>query len=127
MAKKKKIGIVGSRRRNKQPDFCQVYDALMKVYNPGDWLVSGGCSKGADSFAAQIAKDYGLPILTFWPDWRQKGAPFIRNTPIAIHSDILIAQVAPDRKGGTEDTLKKYVKFHPKSSRVILLEEGDKK
>lgn len=122
MPKRKKIGVVGSRRRNKTADFNQVYETLMELYEPGDWLVSGGCPEGADSFANQIAKDYGWAILTFWPNWNTKGGPFIRNTEIARHSDILIAQVAPDRKGGTEDTLKKYTKFHPKNNRVILLE-----
>ncbi len=122
MPKRKKIGVVGSRRRNKQSDFCQVYDTLMELYEPGDWLVSGGCPKGADSFAEQIAKDYGWAILTFWPNWNKRGDQFRRNGDIARHSDILVAQVAPDRTGGTEDTIQKYEKFHPKSSRVILLE-----
>ena len=44
------------------------------------------------------------------PKWDELGkvAGFYRNTFIARDSDILIALVAEDRKGGTEDTLKKH-------------------
>jgi len=35
----------------------------------------------------------------------------IINTYIARDSDILIACVSKDRKGGTEDTIKKYLKL----------------
>lgn len=106
----KKIGIIGSRRRNTRTDYQSVYDAFWKIYEEGDWIVSGGCPKGGDAFAEKIAKDHGLPILIFYPNWKKYGkqAGFKRNTSIAKQSDIIIACVADDRTGGTEDTLKKY-------------------
>lgn len=108
------IGIIGTRRRNATPDFLLVknkFKEINEVYG-GDWIVSGGCPKGADSFAEEIARDLGIPILIFHANWKfyGKGAGFVRNTDIADNSDILIACVADDRKGGTEDTIKKFLK-----------------
>ena len=116
------IGIVGSRRRNKQKDFNAVHDAFMKVYSKGDWICSGGCSKGADLFAERLAKDYGIPILIFYPNWKEggRGAGFERNTDIAKWSNILIACPAKDRKGGTEDTIMKFEKFHPNEKPILV-------
>ena len=110
--KMKKIGIVGSRRRNSPGDFNIVAMRFADLYEPGDWIVSGGCPKGADNFAETIAKSKGIPILIFYPAWERIGrsAGFVRNADIAEHSDVLIACVAKDRKGGTEDTLKKFKK-----------------
>lgn len=107
----KRIGIVGSRRRNTNADYAAVHNELNSHYEAGDWLVSGGCPQGADNFAEKIAKAQGYPILIFYPDWKGVGkyAGFKRNTDIALNSDILIACVAEDRTGGTEDTVKKFI------------------
>jgi len=108
----KTIGIVGSRRRNTASDFKIVGYAFGKVYNPGDTIVSGGCPRGADNFAEEIAWTFNIPIKIHKADWQKygKGAGFIRNTYIAEDADILIACVAQDRKGGTEDTIRKFKK-----------------
>ena len=105
------IGIVGSRRRNTFNDKHAVEHAFWKIYDYGDRIVSGGCPRGADAFAEKIAKDNGIPILLFYPDWSKgRWAGFARNTEIAKQADMLIACVADDRKGGTEDTVTKYKK-----------------
>lgn len=115
----KTIGIVGSRRRNEQIDFSACWNTFIKIYEPGDRIVSGGCKSGGDKFAEIIAEKFGLTIenggLIIHPaDWKQYGkrAGFIRNTYIAQDADVVIAVVAPDRTGGTEDTLHKAMKFH---------------
>jgi hypothetical protein len=107
---KKNIGIIGTRARDSISDFKKVEKEFLDVYNKGDWIVSGGCSKGGDRFAQKLAKKYGTPILIFYPDWEKKGkgAAFIRNTDIANNSRVLIACVVADRKGGTEDTIEKF-------------------
>ncbi len=107
---KKNIGIIGTRSRNTTADYNQVEKEFLKVYKEGDWIISGGCSKGGDRFAQKLAKKYGTPILIFYPDWNDKGkgAAFIRNTDIAENSNILIACVVADRVGGTEDTIEKF-------------------
>ncbi|MBW8002650.1 MAG: DUF2493 domain-containing protein [Planctomycetes bacterium] len=118
----KKIGIVGSRRRDKHKDYIKVREAFLEIYKKGDSIVSGGCPKGGDRFAEMIAKDEFIDIHIFKPDWSKgRFAGFTRNTDIARMSDVLIACVAPDRKGGTEDTIRKFTKrFHPKGKIILV-------
>jgi len=109
------VGIIGTRRRDTGIAFKKVektFNQLSSHVKKACWIVSGGCPKGGDRFAQILAKKYGIPILIVYPDWDKygKGAAFKRNTPVADLSDILIACVAKDRKGGTEDTIKKFLK-----------------
>lgn len=109
------IGIVGSRRRNTSEDFQKVRATFFhECYVHGDQIVSGGCSTGADNFAELIAKQYQIPIKIYYAEWNRlgRGAGFARNGLIARDADVLIACVAPDRTGGTEDTIKKFKAFH---------------
>lgn len=105
------IGIVGSRRRNGDSDFYALEAALDKIYNYGDRFVSGGCPEGADKFAEIIAYDSQIEIKIHRAEWGKygKAAGPIRNTLIAQDCDILIALPAPDRTGGTEDTIRKVL------------------
>lgn len=108
------IGIVGSRRRNSANDLVLCCIELDKIFNDGDWIVSGGCPLGGDSFAEHIAKARGMSIIIHYPNKQRDGIPdcyFARNTLIARDCDVLIALVAEDRKGGTEDTVKKALKL----------------
>jgi hypothetical protein len=87
-----------------------VSKAFLDVYELGDQIVSGGCPQGADSFAEWLAKKHQVPITIYYAAWNRLGkrAGFARNVDIAEHADVLIACVADDRTGGTEDTIKKY-------------------
>ena len=116
------IGIVGTRRRDTNEDLRAVEEELLKVYQPGDRICSGLCPKGADRFAVILAMKLNTPTLWFPAEWRKygRGAGFIRNTDIARESDILIACVASDRTGGTEDTIRKFVKFHGSSNLILV-------
>lgn len=128
------IGIIGSRRRDTDKDLRLVRAALRKVYRQGDTLVSGGCKKGGDRFAEILSKELGADIQIYYPDKvaldprllniNPRAAyavvNYARNTLIAGAADILIACVAADRKGGTEDTIKKFRKFHP-DGKIILV------
>ena len=110
------IGIIGSRRRDSKSDFLKVETAFVSVYKEGDRIVSGGCSRGGDRFAEEIAFIRKVPIKIYPAEWSKYGvaAGFIRNSDIAKRSDVLIACVAEDRKGGTEDTIKKFLKTKTK-------------
>ena len=128
----KVIGIVGSRRRNSQEDYNQAEKAFLEIYEKGDSLVSGGCPIGADRFAEIISSKFNVHIDIHYPDktkldpeklpmnpkWAYAEINFARNTLIARDCDVLIAQVASDRKGGTEDTILKAQIFKKK---IILL------
>jgi hypothetical protein len=108
-----KIGIVGSRRRDTEKDYQLVLGQFEKLYKEGDIIISGGCYKGGDRFAEKIAKEKCIPIMIYYANWTKfgKGAGFIRNTDIARESDLLIACVSQDRIGGTEDTIRKFLKI----------------
>ena len=113
----KKIIIIGSRRRNTADDYIKVKRQFFAIYKKGDIIVSGGCKKGGDEFAKRIALSFNIPKRIFKPDLKKYGSPvafFMRNTEVAKFGDEVIACVAKDRTGGTEDTIKKFEKFHPK-------------
>lgn len=108
----KVIGIIGSRSRNTSADKTKVYQKFLELYKDGDRIVSGGCPQGGDAFAEWIAKVEQVPITIYYAQWKKwgKSAGFKRNGDIAKEADILIACVAEDRTGGTEDTIKKFNK-----------------
>lgn len=116
------IGIIGSRRRDSIEDFLLVKKALLAHYEQGDIICSGLCPQGADRFAVILAKQLNTPTLWFPAEWKKygRGAGFKRNTDIALNSQILIACVAEDRTGGTEDTIKKFLKLHGKEKLIIV-------
>ena len=113
----KTIGIVGSRRRATSSDFIKMLEVFDTVYEPGDRIISGGCTTGGDRFAEDLARNRGLSILVHFADWNGPNgaaAGFVRNTKIAEDCDILIALVADNRKGGVEDCIKKATKLNKK-------------
>lgn len=123
----KKIIIIGSRRRNEEIDYLAVYKVFRKVYNYNDVIISGGCRKGGDKFAEQIAERHGMTkengqLVIHLPMKPEIGSPrfkwvqvmYDRNTVVANEAEadsIIIACISKDRTGGTEDTLKKIEKF----------------
>lgn len=114
-----KLGIVGSRRRAKVEDYLILKERVEELQP--DMIISGGCPTGADNFAEQIAKKFGIPITIYYPKLdnlrtytRQQviEAMYARNKLIAIESDYLIALVASDRRGGTENTIKYFIEYY---------------
>jgi hypothetical protein len=119
----KKIIIVGSRLRDTEGDFKTVFEAFKRFYNEGDIIISGGCPKGGDRFAEIIAQRMGLTeknggLIIHRPERPPKGSPkwaytqafYKRNGLVANETEedsIILACVAPNRTGGTEDTIKK--------------------
>lgn len=127
----KKIGIIGTRKRNIITDYHMVREAFFELYEDGDWIVSGHCPQGGDAFAEKIAYDNGIPILLFPPKKRTAKEFFARNTLIARNSDFIIAcLIRPSEPiedillrdtGGSEDTLKKFFKMMNNKERIIIV------
>lgn len=79
----------------------------------GSIVVTGGAT-GPDSWAEEAARTCGLPVVVHLPEpgpaatrWQATERFYARNQRIVDDSDRLIAFVSPDRKGGTEDTIKR--------------------
>ena len=104
-----KVAIVGSRRFTNYGYMCQILDTA-RDNGKIDLIVSGG-AKGADSLAQHYAKDNGIPILIYYPDWdkHNKAAGVIRNQHIVDEADIMIA-FAYDDSIGTRDSIRKMEK-----------------
>ncbi len=126
------IGIIGSRRRDSDGDFYEVQRAFNTIYIPGETtIVSGGCPTGGDRFAEILIRLCGTPEIIHRPNkaaypelqqpLRSTKQNYERNTLVARDSrDFLIACVAPDRRGGTEDTIRKWRKFYPDKEPILV-------
>lgn len=104
-----RYGVVGSRRRTDEESVRDFVKSLPR----NSMIISGG-ARGPDSWSVSEAKKQGLLYIEYLPQIREGMAYyevvqelFARNTLIANACDILVAFVHPDRKGGTEDTIKK--------------------
>ncbi len=131
----KKIIIVGSRRRDTEDDFRLVFDMFKEHYQDGDQIISGGCPQGGDRFAEVIASRMGLteenagllihrPKKPNGPKWAFAKAFYERNTVVAKETEadsVVIACVALDRTGGTEDTIRKVRRHNKMNFRNLKL------
>ena len=118
----KVIGVIGSRRRNSLADLAAVRKVIREHYRDGDTFVSGGCPQGGDRFCEIVAAELKAPIHIHPAQWHLYGrsAGFKRNGLIARDADILIACVAADRRGGTEDTIQKFLGKADHGSLIIV-------
>jgi len=98
-----KIAIVGSRKYN---DYHKVEKEFFKLLSDlgrpkENILIISGGAKGVDTIAQQIAKNHGIPILIFYPNYSKYGkkAPLIRNIQIIEHSDFILAFPTKDSRG----------------------------
>jgi len=145
-----KIGIVGSRRRNSNEDHNKLIYAFDRIV--GEFfrtyfgqlevtIVTGDCNEGGDKFARELANEYKCVLdekkikdpetgeeMDFknhrWFDiFTMRDIFYSRNEEIAEEPlDYLIAIVAPDRKGGTENTIRHFRRLHKdwKEKLIIL-------
>lgn len=92
-----RIAIIGSRSFD---NYEYLKKCLLQYITKGSHIISGGAS-GADSLAQQFAKEHGLPITIYYPDWNNLGkkAGFIRNKTIIENSDLVVAFWDGESKG----------------------------
>jgi hypothetical protein len=126
------VAVIGSRRRDGPHDLDQVLTYLAQKHDAAETvgrkivIVSGGASAGADRHAERVAEAIGLDLVRFRPRPIPSGSPYYafaralldRNGRIVELADVVAAQIHPDRKGGTEDALKKA---HAMGKAVVLL------
>ena len=91
-----KVVVAGSRSIQ---DIKHVIDALDQAKKGGYIpegarleIVSGG-AMGVDTLARYVAEKFGFPLSEIKPDYsrHRRGAPFKRNTEMAIYGDVLVA------------------------------------
>lgn len=117
-----RVGIVGSRRRTDKESVVRLVNSLSKA----DVVISGGCA-GVDTWAIEAADEVPLSHTEHLPALRdgmsygeRVQAYYDRNKLIAEDCDVLYAFVAPDRTGGTENTIGHAIRAGVK---VVVMEE----
>lgn len=105
----KHVAIIGARRRT---DRGTVYRLVASL--PPDTVVVSGGAIGPDTWAEEAAHKRGLGVKIFRPDLvgaKSRGAVtrryHARNQQIVDAADEVFALVAPNRRGGAEDTIKR--------------------
>ena len=105
----KKLAVIGSR----DFDDYNLLATLLIKHEPR--LVVSGGANGADELANRFCREYGKPILIFYPDWHGLGkkAGHIRNTMIVeMCEEVLAFQVNKSR--GTQDSINKARELNKK-------------
>ncbi len=136
------VGIVGSRRRNSAKDFGKLILKLRQLERETgkeiNKIVTGDCKKGGDEFARNIADMFGYECEVkykrdpetgeiiekrFIPDYFMfTKVCYKRNEEIVEEPlDYLIALVACDRTGGTENTIKHFRRLYYKDWKEKLI------
>lgn len=102
-----RTGIIGSRGFEDYPYLAECLDSHPV---PITTIVSGG-AKGADKLAERYAKERGIPVETFLPEYDKygKSAPLKRNIQIVEASEQLIA-FWDGKSRGTAFTIKEAKK-----------------
>ena len=106
-----RIAVVGSRRRTDR----EAVEACIAELAPGTVVITGG-ARGPDCWADQAARARGLEVVVHQPDlggaharWQAAERFYARNQRIVDDSDRVIAFVAPERTGGTEDAIRRAI------------------
>jgi predicted Rossmann fold nucleotide-binding protein DprA/Smf involved in DNA uptake len=112
-----RLAVVGSRRRlDREHVEAAILAAVGELAPDGAVIiVSGGC-RGVDTWAAELARRHGWVLEEHLPDlagldagaprWRFSQRYHARNLRIAGGCDVMLAFVAPDRRGGTEHAIR---------------------
>ena len=106
-----KVAIVGSRD-------IQIHNIERYIADAGE-IISGG-AKGVDTCAANYAREHGIKLTEFLPQYTRYGraAPIVRNKEIVDYADLVIIFWNGSSKG-TRSVID-YAKKIGKPHRVIL-------
>lgn len=137
------VGVIGSRRRNTEKDNAQVIIKLRELHKAYiiKKIVTGDCNACADEVARKVGngtKEIDLEVKRiknpktgqemvfdaheFFEYFTMCEIFYKRDEEIAKEPlDFLVAQVAPDRTGGTEVTIKYFKKHHKDWRKKLIL------
>ena len=106
-----KILIAGSRTITDMDILLKVIKLSGYKITASDEIVSGG-ARGVDTLAEIYAKNNGIPIKIFKPDWNKHGksAGVIRNYEMAKYCDVGI--VIHNGSNGSMNMVKNLIKFN---------------
>jgi hypothetical protein len=102
-----KIAVVGSRNFD---NYSMLEEKLnLHILSNRDTIISGG-ARGADKLAERYARERGLELMIFKPNWlKGRGAGLLRNTDIVSAADKVVA-FWDGISRGTADTIEKAMK-----------------
>jgi hypothetical protein len=88
-----RIAVVGSRTFDDYPLMCSTLDEIIVESFGGKAVIVSGGARGADSLASRYAREHGLKLQEYLPDYRVNGkkAPWIRNLQIVDDCRLLMA------------------------------------
>lgn len=112
-----KIAIIGSRN-------LRVTNLEELIPKECTEIVSGG-ARGIDTCAAEFAREHGLKLTEFLPDYQRygRGAPLVRNKLIVEYADVVYA-FWDGKSRGTAYTLR-YCKEVGKPYQIFKQEEKE--
>jgi hypothetical protein len=104
-----RAGIVGSRRRTDR----ETIETTIGGLPIGTVVITGG-ARGPNRWAEQAARTQRFEVVVHRPDldgvrarWQAAERFYARNQRIVDDADLVIAFVAADRTGGTEDAIRR--------------------
>lgn len=112
-----KVAIIGSRNLN---NLDLVWNTLVNLKDISvEEIISGG-AKGADSLAEKYAKEKGIPIKIFLPDYKRygRGAPIKRNEQIIDAAELVIA-FWDGKSTGTKNAITLAQKYN---KRILIID-----
>jgi predicted Rossmann fold nucleotide-binding protein DprA/Smf involved in DNA uptake len=97
------VAIVGGRDFDDYEQFKSCVDGEKIKFKS---IISGG-ARGVDTLAEKYAKEIGVPVKIYWPDWTKHGkaAGPIRNRQIIESADCVIA-FWDEKSPGTRSSIK---------------------
>lgn len=114
-----KLAIIGSRSFDDDVLFYEQLKLFCKKYNEQPTVIISGGAKGADTLAENYAKEHGVEVIVFKPDYKRygRGAAFVRNRLIVDNADRVLA-FWNGKSTGTKYTID-YAKKQNKSVDII--------
>lgn len=121
------IAIVGSRTFTDSATFDREMNIALTEWGLStkniNRIVSGGSARGTDTLADAFAKNHGVALTVYIPDWKAfgKDAGIMRNTEIINDCDYIIAFPSQHGRGNQDIIRKAQCSNPPKKMKVVYI------